>query len=46
MGASVGALLASAWLVPILEMTMMCWLVAGLNLLGVAAVVLARPRPA
>ena len=45
MGASVGALLASAWLIPILGMTMMCWLVAGLNLLGAAAVVLARPKP-
>ncbi len=44
-GASVGALLASAWLIPVLGVTMMCWLVAGLNLLGAAAVVLARPKP-
>jgi spermidine synthase len=45
MGASVGALLASAWLIPLLGVTMMCWLAAGLNLLGALAVVLARPRP-
>jgi spermidine synthase len=38
LGASVGALLASAWLIPLLGVTMMCWLAAGLNLLGAAAV--------
>jgi spermidine synthase len=37
-GASVGALLASAWLIPVLGVTMMCWLAAGLNLLGAAEV--------
>ncbi len=42
LGASVGALLASAWLIPLLGVTKMCWLVAGLNLLGAAAVVSAR----
>lgn len=41
-GASVGALLASAWLIPVLGVTMMCWLAAGLNLLGAAAVWLRR----
>jgi spermidine synthase len=41
-GASVGALLASAWLIPVLGVTMMCWLAAGLNLLGAAAVLFRR----
>jgi predicted membrane-bound spermidine synthase len=45
-GASIGALLASAWLIPVLGVTMMCWLAAGLNLLGAVAVLLAHPKPA
>jgi spermidine synthase len=46
LGASVGALLASAWLIPVLGVTKMCWLAAGLNVLGAAAVALTRPKPA
>ena len=44
LGASVGALLASAWLIPVLGVTMMCWLAAGVNMLGASAVLLARPK--
>lgn len=46
LGASVGALLASAWLIPVLGVTKMCWLAAALNLLGAAAVWQARPKRA
>jgi len=45
-GASVGALLASAWLIPVLGVTMMCAIAAGLNVLGAVGVILARPKPA
>jgi len=43
-GASLGALLASAWLIPVLGMARMCWLAAGLNLVAAALVVLPRGR--
>ena len=46
LGASLGALLASAWLIPVLGVTKMCWLAAALNLLGAVAVLLTRPKPA
>lgn len=44
LGASIGALAASAWLIPVLGVTMMCWIAAGLNLLGAAAVWLRRGK--
>jgi len=45
LGASVGALLASAWLIPVLGVARMCLLAAALNLLGAAAVIATRSRP-
>ena len=46
LGAGLGAMLASTWLIPTLGVAKMCWIAAGLNLLGGAAVLLARPKPA
>jgi predicted membrane-bound spermidine synthase len=36
MGAFLGALLASTWLIPLLGVSGVCWLCAGLNLAGAA----------
>jgi spermidine synthase len=44
-GACLGALLASAWLIPVRGLTQTCWLVGALNLLAAAALFSRKLKP-